>query len=275
MRQAYLIASALVATSIPRLAQAETICTIVMDAADGHVLLERGNCRTRVTPASTFKVPLAVMGFDSGFLTDAHTPVLNYKAGDPDWGGANWRQPTDPTRWLKYSVVWYSQRVTHALGEARLTDYAHKFGFGNADFSGDPGKGNGLDRAWIASSLQVSPYEQVTFLRQLATHRLPVSARAMAEAEQVVEISPAGDGWQMHGKTGTAYRRDASGATDEAHGYGWYVGWATKGGRTLTVARLDQDEHSATVPTGLRTRAALLEAWSATADAAIGPQPQK
>jgi beta-lactamase class D len=43
---------------------------------------------------------------------------LAFKEGDPDWGGDNWRQPTDPTRWLKYSVVWYSQRITHALVES-------------------------------------------------------------------------------------------------------------------------------------------------------------
>lgn len=271
MGQAHLIILVLAAASLPRLAHAETLCTIVMDAADGRVLLERGDCRTRVTPASTFKVPLAVMGFDSGFLTDAHAPVLSYKVGDPDWGGVAWRQPTDPMRWLKYSVVWYSQRVTHALGAVRVTDYARKFGFGNADFSGDPGRGNGLDRAWIASSLRVSPYEQVAFLCRLIKHELPVAAQAISKAEEVVEVSPAGDGWQVHGKTGTAYPRDASGAVDKAHGYGWYVGWAAKGTRTLAVARLDQDQRADPVPTGLRTRAPFLAAWSATADAALRP----
>ena len=76
-------------------------------------------------------------------------PVLDYREGDPDWGGEEWKQPTDPTRWLKYSVVWYSQRITHALGAERLTAYANAFSYGNADFSGDPGKNNGLERAWI------------------------------------------------------------------------------------------------------------------------------
>ncbi len=272
MRQTGLVALIL-AASAPRLAQSATLCTIVMDATTGRVLLEQGDCRARVTPASTFKIPLAVMGFDSGVLTDAHAPVLSYKAGDPDWGGEAWRQPTDPTRWLKYSVVWYSQRITHALGEARVTAYARKLGFGNADISGDPGRANGLDRAWIASSLQVSPYEQVVFLRRLVNHELPVSAQAIAKAEDVVEVSPAaaGGGWQVHGKTDTAYPHDGSGVSDKAHAYGWYVGWATKGARTLLVARLDQDERADPVPTGLRTRAALLAAWSATADAAAQP----
>lgn len=64
------------------------------------------------------------MGFDSGFLHDRHSPALAYKPGDPDWGGLNWLQPTDPERWIKYSVVWYSQRVIHALGIAQIEHYA-------------------------------------------------------------------------------------------------------------------------------------------------------
>lgn len=274
MQHASILLPALAAAlSLPLTVHAETLCTLVMDAADGRVLWEQGDCQTRVTPASTFKVPLAVMGFDSGFLEDAHAPVLPYKVGYPDWGGENWRQPTDPTRWLKYSVVWYSQRVTHALGEARVEDYTRKFGFGNADLSGDPGKHNGLDRAWIASSLQVSPTEQVKFLRKFVMHDLPVSAHAFAETEKVVETSPAADGWQLHGKTGTAYPRDAEGATDEAHGYGWYVGWAKKDDHTLVFVQLDQDEHADAVPTGLRTRAAVLAAWSAIAGNLKPTQP--
>ena len=76
--------------------------------AAAKTLVEEGDCTGRVTPASTFKVPLAVMGFDAGVLTDAHAPVLTIRPGEPDWLGDAWRQPTDPTRWMKYSVVWYS-----------------------------------------------------------------------------------------------------------------------------------------------------------------------
>jgi beta-lactamase class D len=217
-------------------------------------------------------VPLAVMGFDSGVLVNAHAPVLDLRPGDPDWGGAAWRQPTDPMRWLKYSVVWYSQRVTHALGQARVEDYARRFGFGNADLSGDPGKHNGLDRAWIASSLQVSPAEQSAFLRALVTRRLPVSAHAVEATEAVVEASPAADGWLVHGKTGTAYPRNAAGVSDEAHGYGWYAGWAEKEGRVVTVVRLDQDARADVRPTGLRTRDALLGAWPGLIGRLDGPR---
>jgi beta-lactamase class D len=108
------------------------------------------------------------MGFDSGFLNDEHDPTLPFREGYVDWGGDVWKQPTDAVRWLKYSVVWFSQRITSALGEEKLRDYAMRFGYGNADFSGDPGKNNGLERAWIGSSLKISPLEQLARLRGFA-----------------------------------------------------------------------------------------------------------
>jgi len=247
-------------------AQAGTLCTIVADAADGTVLREEGDCRTRVTPASTFKIPLAVIGFEAGVLRDAHAPVHGFEPGYPDWGGPAWRAPTDPSRWMTHSVVWYSQVIARQLGAAKLAAETARLGFGNADFSGDPGRDNGLERAWIMSSLKVSPAEQVVFLRRLATRTLPVSAHALDETHRIVTVSPAGDGWRLHGKTGMAFPRMADGTFDEARAYGWYVGWAEKGGRTLVFARLDQDDGAQAVSGGLRVRAAFLEGWPALAE---------
>lgn len=249
----------LAACSFTQMAQARTICTVVADAKTGAMLLRDGDCGSRVTPASTFKLALGVMGYDSGFLQDEHSPTLAFKEGDPDWGGDNWRQPTDPTRWLKYSVVWYSQRITHGLGEKRLQQYVTALGYGNADISGDPGKNNGLDRAWIASSLKISPLEQIAFLRKLVNRQLPVAPKAFDMTMRVVETTSLPGSWEVHGKTGMAYPRQADGTFDEAHGWGWFVGWAMKGEREVVFARLVQDEGKQPGSAGNRARDALFE----------------
>ncbi|MDQ0315099.1 class D beta-lactamase [Amorphus orientalis] len=237
-----------------------TLCTLVAEAESGRTVLEEGDCSTRVTPASTFKLPLAVMGFDAGFLKGPHAPLLPYKDGYVAWIDA-WKQPADPTRWLTYSVVWYSQQITHALGADRLRRYAEAFGYGNADFSGDPGQDNGLDRAWIASSLTVSPREQVGFLQKLVTGTLPVSGEAMTMTRAIVEIRDGGDGWTIHGKTGGAFPRLPGGGFDRARGWGWYVGWAEKGDDAYVFARLIRDEERHPVSPGLRARDALIADW--------------
>ncbi|MEW5424230.1 class D beta-lactamase [Amorphus sp. 3PC139-8] len=246
-------------------ARAADVCTIVADAASGGVVLEEGDCDTRVTPASTFKVALAVMGFDAGVLKGSHDPVLPFKEGYVAWR-KEWKQPTDPTSWLKYSVVWYSQQIAHSLGMERFRRYAQAFDYGNADVSGDFGKNNGLDRAWIASSLKIAPREQVTFLQKLVAGRLPVSEQAMALTREIVETRPAGDGWTIHGKTGAAASKTAAGEIVRGRPWGWYVGWASKGDRTYVFAHLIRDESKQSSPPGFRARDAFIAAWPERAE---------
>lgn len=251
---------AVLALSVP--AQAATLCTLIADAKTGELLVETGSdCDTPTTPASTFKVPLAVMGYDAGFLSDAQTPALPFKKGYADWGGAEWRQTTDPTRWMDYSVVWYSQVIARELGAEQLQRYAKAFSYGNADFSGDPGANNGLERSWISSSLKVTPREQLAFMRQLVTRQLPVTPAAMETTLAIMQRRTTADGWQVVGKTGSAFPRKANGSFDRAHGWGWYVGTAQRDGRTLVFARLTQDEGGESGSAGLRTRDALLKEW--------------
>ncbi|MFD1882088.1 class D beta-lactamase [Paracoccus pacificus] len=247
-------------------ARSGTICTILMDARSAEILLEDGDCASRVTPTSTFKIPLAVMAYDAGILKGVHDPVMTFRPGDADWG-ANWKRDTDPADWMRYSVLWYSQRITKAMGSAALTRYAQEFGYGNADFSGDPGFENGLERAWVSSSLQISPREQANFLRSLVLETLPVDRQAMSRARDLVEAHRSG-GWQVYGKTGGAYPRRADRSFDYAHGWGWYVGWARREGeeRVLIFARLTQATARTSASPGQLTREAFLQEWPQLAE---------
>ena len=256
--RAFLAGLALLASSASSAsASTVTLCTLVVEAATGSVVHEQGDCDHRATPASTFKVPLALMGFDAGILDDARSPVLPFREGYPDWIAA-WRQPTDPSGWLQHSVVWYSQRIAEALGRPRFDRYLTEFDYGNADGSGDPGRDNGLERSWISSSLMVSPREQVRFLSRLLAGELPASPAAIDRTVSLVERFPAQDGWAVQGKTGSAYPRKSDGSFDRARGWGWFVGWADKGDRRLIFARLRQDTQSNRVSGGLRTRDSLM-----------------
>ncbi|MBX9455421.1 MAG: hypothetical protein KL863_05010 [Rhizobium sp.] len=80
-----------------RLEAAGLECSLFIDHASGTVLHRHGDCATRVTPMSTFKVPLALMGFDAGILTGPGQPVWQYRAefNAPE----RTRKPVDPTIW--------------------------------------------------------------------------------------------------------------------------------------------------------------------------------
>ena len=258
-----LCALALLGSSVT--SEARMVCTVVANVSSGAIVYEEGDCRTRVTPASTFKIPLAVMGFEAGILDDAHAPEFTIVAGEPAWGGEDWRKPTDPARWMKFSVVWYSQRIAGALGYDRFAELTRTFDYGNADVSGDPGKDNALQRSWIGSSLKISPVEQVGFLRRLLTGQLPVTSETVEKTKGIVESTEL-SGWTIHGKTGSAFPRTAEGALDRAHGWGWFVGWITDGTQTYTFARLEQDEKRERTSGGPRAKDALMHDWPQLAE---------
>lgn len=208
--------------------------TVLVDAASGRVLHRSGPCATRFTPCSTFKVPLALMGFDAGILSDAHHPAWDYDPKRDAAHRADERARTDPTRWEAVSVVWYSQELTRKLRMQRFQGYVDRFGYGNRDLSGDPGKKDGLTRAWLGSSLKISPDEQVAFLRRMLAHRL-VSADAHAKAEAIIPRFAGSGGWSVQGKTG-------SGPLPDGSLLGWFVGWADKGGRRVVFAQFGAGE---------------------------------
>src|SRR5690606_28715836 len=145
---------------------------------------------------------------EAGLLQDADRPLMTWQPGEPDWGGDAWRGAVTPGTWMRDSVVWYSQRLTRALGARRFAGAVAALGYGNADVSGDPGFDNGLERSWISSSMAISGREQAAFLHRLLTRSLPVRPEAMAFAEGLATAQPVA-GWLFHGKTGGAYPRRA------------------------------------------------------------------
>lgn len=218
-------------------ARAETVCTLVAEAQSGRVIKSEGDCASRTTPASTFKLALALMGYDSGILKDAHNPAWPFK---PEYlaSHSEWKETTDPTRWLDKSVVWYSQVLTTKLGPDRFRSYVEKFDYGNKDVSGNPGKNDGLTQAWLSSSLQISPAEEVAFVRKMLAGNLPIAKAAVGATMAIVPTWKLGDGTIVHGKTGTGSPRAADGSLDQKHGAGWFVGWADKGDKRFAFARL-------------------------------------
>ena len=192
-------------------------CMEMADAATGATLAHEGQCDERVTPASTFNIVVSLMGYDSGILRDDHTPRLPFKPGYVDYV-PSWRQATDPTSWIRNSVLWYAQQVTVRLGAERLQQYVDRFDYGNRDVSGDAGKNNGLSMSWVGSSLKISPVEQVAFLRKMVNRQLPLTPHAYDMTSRIMKPVMLANGWQVQGKTGTAPPRARAGCASRTSG---------------------------------------------------------
>jgi beta-lactamase class D len=210
-------------------------CTLIVDARTGVTVKETGECDDRYTAASTFKVALALMGYDAGILKDAHSPLWNWQEGMR--APARDKKPVDPTIWQAESVLWYSRELARNLGAQRFSSYVSSFTYGNMDISGEPGKRNGLSHAWIAS-LTISPREQTTFIRHMLAHDLPVSPAAIKQTMAIVPTFSTRSGWRVHGKMGSGWTRNTGGQIQRSRPEGWFVGWAEREGRVVVFARL-------------------------------------
>jgi beta-lactamase class D len=157
-------------------------------------------------------------------------------------------------------VVWYSRLLVQHMGHGRLQSYVDSFGYGNRDVSGTPGFKEPLpEPVWVDDTLQISPAEQVAFLRKIVTRQLPL---LMPQTyDKVAAVMPAFEagGWKVSGKTGSGFQSGGSGKARKQ--YGWFVGWATKDKRTVAFARLDKDEAPRSDIAGIRVRDEFLAAF--------------
>ncbi|MEO0962806.1 MAG: penicillin-binding transpeptidase domain-containing protein [Pseudomonadota bacterium] len=247
-------------------AVAQPACTLVARSDTGETLVEEGDCDRRATPASTFKLPLAVIGFDTRALTSPETPAVDF---DPDRHVAwieNWKATTTPRTWLRDSVVWYSWEVTRPLGLEGMETYLERFNYGNQDMSGTAGEDNGITHAWLSSSLAVSPREQIAFLSKLMMRSLPVKVSSQQLAIETTASYEFGDNQLAKGKTGNGFARGTDGTLMRDRQVGWFIGWTNdwpKGENVpedtpLVFARLILDEGPTEGYASFRARDSLL-----------------
>jgi beta-lactamase class D len=236
---------------------AKQTCLLIRDLESGKTMQQEGNCEQRTSPMSTFKIPLALMGFDAGILKDEHNPAWPYKEGY-QVNKDNDRLTTDPTSWEANSVVWYSQKITGELGPQKFQEYVTALNYGNMDLSGDKGKNNGLTRAWLVSSLEVSPLEQTEFLRKFLKREFEYSTKAYEMTAGVIPKFETANGWKVSGKTGSGWLRAQDGTPDRSHPLGWFVGWAEKEGRKVVFAKRVIDDKPSDKPLSLSVRDSFL-----------------
>lgn len=164
-------------------------------------------CHERFPAASTFKIPLAIMAFDSGVFKDELNPVFK-------WNGEvskieTWNKDHNPISWMRDSVVWMSQAMTPKIGGAKIQEYLKNFEYGNQDMAA------GLKYSWLTpapfihepmqNSLKISGYEQVDFLKKLWRGELLASKTSQEQTKKIMthDLSPRGN--SLIGKTGSGF----------------------------------------------------------------------
>lgn len=212
------LASAVCAASTPPAASKPAEhpgCFALMDLETGQVTRnDAKRCAKRLPPASTFKVPHALIALETGVVKGVDEVRK--------WDGTRhdiemWNQDQTLDTAMRRSALWFFQGTAKGIGRTRMEEWLKRFGYGTADASGD------ITRFWVGGPLRVSADEQLAFLARLYRDELPVRPE-VAEAvkgtlvqgpDTVASIrdglnmgGPWKDGAVLSAKTGTLPQKD-------------------------------------------------------------------
>lgn len=198
-------------------------CVVIYDVEAAAVWRsDEKACAVRLSPASTFKIPHALIALETGAIT----PDAVEK-----WDGRRfprqtiWEQDHTLQSAISNSVLWFFQRTSVRIGPDRMKGWLQKFAYGNTDTSGDP------TLFWVNGRLQITPEEQVAFLKLFFSDALPVQAEHLSLVRRALLQQPGtvrnatglhvlSAGWpksvQLIAKTGAT--------TAEGTGVSWLVG---------------------------------------------------
>jgi beta-lactamase class D/2-keto-3-deoxy-L-rhamnonate aldolase RhmA len=165
--------------AMPPLAAGE--CVVIAPLNGPETIVGGDECGRRTLPASTFKVPHALVALQTRVVTDKTTIKWDGVARDyPAWN----RDQTLESA-IRLSAVWVFQRFAAAIGRDRELEYLRAFNYGSAAFEHE------ITSFWLNGDLQVTPLEQLAFLRRMFSYDLPVD-RAHIDTVKAALMMPRG-----------------------------------------------------------------------------------
>ena len=238
MLQRFLFSALIVVVPAAALAQSPLHSCVVVSDNGGPPQRWNGtaaDCATRLSPASTYKIPHALIGLETGVITE--TTVEKWD-GVPHPEQKKWNLDHTVYSAMKPSVLWFFQRMAPRIGVARAREWLQKFGYGNTDTSGD------ITRYWVNGRLLISPDEQLAFLTKFYTGALPVKKayvdhlqEAMQQAPGTVENARGVHKLAAQWRSGIALNSKTGATTIESgQSVSWLVGQLTVDGRKVTFA---------------------------------------
>ena len=156
-------------------------CVVVAPLDGGGETVAGGDeCDRRTLPASTFKIPHALIALDTGAVTPA--TVMKWDGEPKDFKA--WERDHTLDSAITSSVVWFFQRVARSIGRERELEHLRAFKYGSETFSG------AVDVFWLNGDLTISPREQVAFLKRMFAYELPVDRRHVDTVKDALTMPP-------------------------------------------------------------------------------------
>lgn len=202
-------------------------CFLVYDMRNDHYQIYNSRrCEEGFLPASTFKILNALIGLETGVITDDKMVI--------PWDGVvraeeAWNKDHTLASAIQYSVVPYFQEVARRIGPVRMKKYVEDCDYGHMDVTSET-----IDHFWLSGNSRITPWEQMNFLINFYDNKLPFSAEHLNDVKQLI-ILEENPKWIFRGKTGMA--------NQDGRLIGWLIGYVEDSTNTwLYVCNVESDE---------------------------------
>jgi len=156
-------------------------CVVVAPLDGGGETVAGGDeCDRRTLPASTFKIPHALIALDTGVVTDK--TVMKWDGRKKDFPA--WERDHTLDSAIKSSVVWFFQEAARSIGRERELQHLRAFAYGSQTFERQ------VDSFWLNGDLTISPREQVAFLKRMYAYDLPIDKRHIDTVKAAMTMPP-------------------------------------------------------------------------------------
>ena len=217
--------------SVPPLGAGE--CVVFAPLSGPETIVGGDECSRRTLPASTFKIPHALVALQTKVVTDK--AVIKWDGTKRDYAGWNRDQTLESA--IRMSAVWVFQQFATAIGRQRELEYLRGFRYGSATFEHD------VTNFWLNGDLQISPLEEVAFLRRMFSYDLPID-RAHIDTVKADLTMPGGKivnaagvhDFALRWPTDTLVRVKTGNGTVSGEHVSWLVGQLESGGRQYVFA---------------------------------------
>ncbi len=174
---------------------------------DEYYTWDKERADTRYLPASTFKIPNTLIGFQTGAIKSADE-VFDWNG--TDYGYDAWNRDLSIREAFRLSAVWVYQEVARRVGREAMDSLMQICRYGNMK------TGPFIDRFWLEGDVAISANEQIKFLNKLWNRQLPFEKKYQQTVVEIMLAETSGNS-RLHAKTGWAARIQKQ--------VGWYVGF--------------------------------------------------
>ncbi|UXC39250.1 class D beta-lactamase [Cupriavidus gilardii] len=194
-------------------------CFAMLDVKANRLsLVNAPRAKTRMVPASTYKIPNSLIAFETGVVADPDQ-VQPYGGGKTRF--PQWQRDMNLREAIAMSNVPVYQGVARRIGMQRMQTWVDRVDYGNREL------GKQVDQFWLRGPLAISAVEQTRFLARLAQQQLPASRLSQQWVREILKVESGGD-YALFAKTGWAM--------DAGLNHGWWVGWVERNGGVFTFA---------------------------------------